>query len=278
MNVNKPKLSPAIAFAVAALAVSGLDCNGDEVPEVEQSADDITADSHSKVQSALTDLPVALPDPQPLDGKEFPIHERGDVVGVLDDGTRLELVKKGEVSIIRAFLDNRRAKFENLSDEQWGMVYAATSFKGLQRLTEIFIEQGMEDIRNGDSDGDYISVLIEGQIDECPEFRYRRSMMVVPELLSVKGSECVWDEWDPQCASVVGKSFAASTLVKWDAFLDPATGDFSEYPVVFSPAGVKFATPIPKEWIATQASCPDPNGVVSQWTIVDGEIVPVLSE
>ncbi|MBI5306148.1 hypothetical protein HZB04_00970 [Candidatus Wolfebacteria bacterium] len=212
---------------------------------------------------------TCTPAGQPLSGKQFPMRRGTELIKTLGDGTCLERLRDGNDKVIYAISGNRKIKFANPNSNQEARILGKNNFVALQNLgidlmEEIYAEAVASLTRHPlrtKERAKPLRVLFEGPMDECPTYRYRRGMLA--DLISVIGSECIWDERSITCPTVT--TATDSSYREWNAFVEgdqhiiPDTGTHLS-PNQLSPG----IAPKPQQWLGNQPECPKPNSVVNK--------------
>lgn len=200
---------------------------------------------------------------QPLMGEQFPMRRGTELIKILGDGTCLERFREGKNDIIYAISGNRKIKFTNPNPREEERIFGQNDFGALQKLGIALISEIQAETVAGGSfmeRAKSLMVLFEGPIDECPTYRYRRSMLA--DITNVFGGECIWDERGITCPRVT--TATDSNYRDWQAFLEnsqyviPDTGT----PLIPGNLGPGIA-PKPEEWLGKQPRCPKPDSVVN---------------
>ena len=199
-----------------------------------------------------------------------------ELLRTLSDGTCVERLRNEDYDDEAIYVVNgdNKIKFQSLSEAQKGRLFDVDSFSDVQALAIAFIEEIEEaETSRDDSDdverarrlmrGDrpkYPSILFEGPIAECPEYRYRRGMG--SNDTQSWGVQCIWDERQITCP-IITTSYDSSHQ-DWTAFLREGEYTLFDSPVKGSRPEILDAVyrPTPQQWFGTQPECPAEGSVV----------------
>ena len=194
----------------------------------------------------------------------FPMKRGTEVIKRLRDGTTIETLEdtNGDFNIYTVNGD-QKIKFANPTEDQQARILATADFEQLEQLAITFIEEDQQVVieqrkntyrhavrmlmtARKDMEDD-LRILMEGPIDDCPKYRYRRGMSVSPVIGTMWNTECIWQERSITCPDKEN----GLPPGQWISQVDDG-----KFKIAHDGEITNHLAPTPQQWIEKQPECP----------------------